>query len=392
MKSEKSPAGLWRAELLIQGDTLPFNFELEISDSGNTIYLLNADEKLRVDDVKIDGDSLIADMHIFDTRINAKITGTTMIGTFQKNYVDNYILEFKAQKGNNYRFLTNPQTDFDISGRWEVQFASLLEDSIKSIGEFSQNGSKVKGTFLTTTGDYRFLEGEMQGNTLMLSCFDGEHAFLFKAQLNENGELEGIFRSGKTWNETWSAMRNENIKLDDPYGLTYLKEGHDAFEFSLPDMNGDTLNFGLETFQDKVVLVQILGTWCPNCMDETKYLSDWYQKNEANAEIIGVAFEKKNDLDYARSRINLVKSKLGADYTFLFGGVSDKDHASSVFPMLNEISSFPTLIILDKKHRVRKIHTGFSGPGTGKHFEEFKYEFESFMDLLIAESHSGDTK
>ena len=50
------------------------------------------------------------------------------------------------------------------------------------MGEFSQAGDSVAGTFLTETGDHRFLAGQVRGAEMYLSTFDGAHAFLYKAR------------------------------------------------------------------------------------------------------------------------------------------------------------------------------------------------------------------
>ncbi len=378
-------SGPWRAELYLQDDSLPFNFIIEDSNDPK-MWLLNGDEKILVEDVRINNDSILASMHIFDTELRAKITGNTMSGVFEKKYAQGYVLPFSAQKGLKYRFSDNPNSNRSIDGKWAVQFESEMEDSTLAIGKFVQDGSLVEGTFLTLTGDYRFLEGEIDSDELKLSCFDGEHAFLFRAKLDENDQLRGYFKSGISWNETWTAHRDESIELKDAYQLTYLKEGYDGIYFSFPDMNGDTVKFPNAKFEGKVVLVQIFGTWCPNCMDETKFLANWYDKNkDRGLEVLAVAFERKNDLKYASERVNKVKEKLGADYTFLFGGPSDKQAASEAFPMLNQVMSFPTLIFIDRKGNVRKIHTGFSGPGTGLYYEKFVEEFEMLSEELLDE-------
>ncbi|MEQ8358888.1 MAG: TlpA disulfide reductase family protein [Cytophagales bacterium] len=378
-------SGNWRAELYLQNDTLPFNFILEDSVDLK-LSLVNGDEKILVEEVLIERDSIIASMHIFDTELRAKIIGNTMSGVFEKKYSQGYVLPFTAQKGPKYRFSDNPKSNLNIDGKWAVQFESELEDSTLAIGEFVQDGSLVEGTFLTLTGDYRFLEGEINTDELKLSCFDGEHAFLFKARLDENDQLKGYFKSGLSWNETWTAHRDDSIELKDAYQLTYLKEGYDSIYFAFPDMNGDTVVFPNPLYEGKVVLVQIFGTWCPNCMDETKFLANWYKKNkDRGLEILAVAFERKNDLDYAAERVQKVKDKLGADYKFLFGGPSDKQAASEAFPMLNQVMSFPTLIFIDRKGNVRKIHTGFSGPGTGMYYKKFLEEFEILSEELLGE-------
>jgi len=53
--------------------------------------------------------------------------------------------------------------------------------------------------------------------------------------------------------------------------------------------------------------------------------------------------------------------------------------------MLNKVVSYPTTIFIDKKGKVRKIHTGFNGPATGDKYIAFKEDFESFVEMLLGE-------
>jgi hypothetical protein len=102
-------------------------------------------------------------------------------------------------------------------------------------------------------------------------------------------------------------------------------------------------------------------------------------------EIIGLAYERKPDFAYAKSRVQKMKELMGVDYEVLIAGVSTTESASESLPMLNQIISFPTSIVIDKKGAVRKIHTGFNGPATGKYYDDFVKEFNSLMDTLVKE-------
>jgi thiol-disulfide isomerase/thioredoxin len=168
--------------------------------------------------------------------------------------------------------------------------------------------------------------------------------------------------------------------------LTYLKEGYDQIEFSFPGLDGKPVTLQDEKYQNKVVMLQIFGTWCPNCMDETKFYADWYDKNkDKGVEIIGLAYEAKDDFEYAKARVEKMKQKYNVGYDYVIAGIYDKEAAAKTLPMLNHVLSFPTTIFIDKKGKVRRIHTGFSGPATGKYYEEFVDEFNSFMNTLINE-------
>ena len=218
----------------------------------------------------------------------------------------------------------------------------------------------------------------------MLSTFDGEHAYLFKARLQDDGSLQGNFWSGISYHTTWTAQRDENAQLPDANDLTYLKEGYDQLSFTFPDLEGESVSLSDSQYQDKVILVQLFGTWCPNCMDETKFLTEWYDQNkERGVEIIGLAYERKDDFDYASSRVKKMVDKLDVGYDFLIAGVSDKEKAAETLPMLNRVMSFPTLIYIDQKGKVQNIHTGFSGPGTGEYYDDFVKEFNERMDALL---------
>jgi len=381
-------AGIWRATLGMQGQTLPFTFDLkEVGTSQNgepryELFLQNAEEELRVDEVYLEGDSVRVPMHIFDTEFVAKNEGNRWVGYWQKNYDEDYQLPFEAVAGEDYRFApVSSETSAEISGKWAVQFA---DDSLASVGVFEQQGNHVTGSFLTSTGDYRFLEGNVIDGQLMLSAFDGEHAFLFKAQLQDDGTLIGDFWSGSHYHTTWTARPDESATLADANTLTYLKEGYDRLAFTFPNLEGDSVSLSDPKYEDKVVLVQLFGTWCPNCMDETKFLTEWYQNNQnRGVEIIGLAYERKDDFAYASRRVQKMVDKLNVPYDFLIAGVSDKEKAAETLPMLNRIMSFPTLIYINRDGEVANIHTGFSGPGTGEYYEKFVQEFNERMDKLL---------
>ena len=377
--------GIWRGELSIQNQQLPFNFELAREGQTFKVYLHNAEERLLLDEINVVGDTVTMAMHIFDADIKAKIEGNRLSGYWKKNYVEDYEIPFQAQPDTPYRFAgehTNPDA---FVGRWGVTLVHE-GDTAQTVAIFDREGNQVVGTFLTPTGDYRYLEGGVIEGKLRLSTFDGGHAFLFVAEAGEGGTLRGDFWSGKSWHETWTAVRDENASLPSANELTYLKKGYDRIDFRFPDLQGDTLSPFHPRFADKALILQIFGTWCPNCMDETKFLSQWYKDNkERDVEILGLAYEVKDDYAYARARILKMKEKLGIDYDFVVAGVSNKEKASRTLPMLNRIMAFPTTIYLDRDKNVVKIHTGFTGPGTGPYYEQFVKEFNATVDEMLGD-------
>ncbi|AWV99531.1 peroxiredoxin family protein [Arcticibacterium luteifluviistationis] len=388
-ENKKNIDGVWRAEVPTLIGPIPFNLEIETKNDTIKVYAINADEKLELDNAFFKNDSLHITMEVFDAEIVAHVSDKTMHGIYTKKLDDNSNRTgaFSASMGDSYRFTADSETaKHDVSGKWQVSFTEPEGKIYPAVGIFSQKGNKVTGTFLTSTGDYRFLDGNVVGDSLKLSCFDGTHIFLFKAKINENKLEGGRFSSSLLYKETWEGVKDDNAKLPDPDSLTFIKAGFDKFELSFKNTKGETISLSDAQYKDKVVLVQILGSWCPNCMDESKFYVKWLKENpEKDVEIIGLAFEKSTEPDIAYPKIDKMKKRFGMEYEVLLAGTIDKEDANKSLPMLNHIMSYPTTIYLDKKHHVRKIHTGFSGPGTGEYYAQFTEDFERFMELLISE-------
>ncbi len=379
-------SGVWRGEIIAQENRIPFNFEVIKNEGSYKIQLINGAERLDIDGIDILGDSLFFNMHIFDISIKAKIYEDSLVGSYTKNYADNYVLPFKAIYGREGRF-DNTESSNIFDGTWETTFKTEEGKENSAIGVFKLEGKALRGTFLSKTGDYRYLDGYTVKDTMNLYSFDGNHIYKFRAFKENDSILKGEFWSGKTSYKTFVSVKNDTAKLPDANSLTYLKEGYDKIEFSFPDLNGKMTSLDDEKYKDKIVILQILGTWCPNCMDETKFLSEWYNKNQSKeVEIIGLAYEIKPEFEYARDRVLTMKEKLNVPYDFLIAGTSTTKSASESLPMLNKVMSFPTSIIIDKKGKVRRIHTGFSGPATEVYYEEFVDDFNQFMKELIDES------
>jgi thiol-disulfide isomerase/thioredoxin len=384
-KDKKIQKGHWRTELLLNdNDTLPFTFYYY--NDIEKLVIINASEKIELENIKISGNIISVKFPIFNSEFIGTIKSKKLIEGFWHNYSKglDYKIPFISTFGVFNRFLTTQSNSESFTGKWEVNFNYSDSNNIeKAIGLFEEQKGVIHGTFLTETGDYRFLGGTSYGSTLKMSCFDGSHAFLFKSVL-KNDTLWGSFLSGNHYKTNWYAVKNENFELRDPEKLTYVVNDS-PLEFKFKDINNNDYVYPNKSTDNKVVLIQILGTWCPNCMDETNFLTSIYRKYKENIEIIGVGFETgKTDLEKLKT-LTKYKTHMGVDYSLLLGGDACKPCAVEKFPMLNNIMSFPTLLIIDKKGEIRKIHTGFSGPSTGKYYTEFVEHTTQFIEELIEE-------
>ena len=377
--------GKWRAILKVQDNReLPFLFEVT---QDSVIKIFNAEEEIEVDEIIYNGDSILIKMPVFEGYIEGVYTANTIDANFIKPSLDR-VVPFHAERTDEDRFISKASANVNISGNWESVFSrGVAGDEYVAKGIFSQKGDVVTGTFRTTTGDYRYLEGVVKGDSLHLSTFDGAHAFLFTAKITDS-TMSGVFYSGNHFQEPFDARKNVDYELPDPDSLTFLKEGYDALSFNFPDESGKIYSLEDPMFKDQVTVVQILGSWCPNCLDETKFFNQYYNENKSkDIKFIGLAFEYAKTEDKAFKSIKRLKEKIGVNYPIVLAqyGTSDKEKAQEKLPMLNHVLSYPTSIFIDKKGNVRKIHTGFNGPATGDKYVKFKKEFDDFINELLSE-------
>ena len=392
--------GPWRGELAVQGQQLPFLFEVKTEAGQPVVYLinkgLNGEERLRCPEISAAGDSVTVKLHVFDAALVVRADGAGKLkGAWVKYDTKGpYRVPLVAVAGNEQLFQGSIDKRTSFTGTWQTEFKDATGRTYPAVGIFKQDGSSVTGTFLTSTGDYRYLAGQADGSKVHLSTFDGSHAFLFNGQFhngtgvgNTIDSITGDYFSGKSGHEQWAAHLAPEAKLPDADTLTYLKKGESRLNFKFPSIiQGSSISPTDAKYRGKVVVVQVLGSWCPNCMDETAYLAPWYDKNkQRGVEIIGLGYERSPDYTKAAPRLRKLKERYNIGYDLAVAGVSNKDSVAKSMPQLAKFLGFPTTIFIDKKGAVRKIHTGFSGPGTGKYYTDETAAFNQEIDKLLKE-------
>lgn len=410
--------GDWRAVLASPGGDLPFTLRIVQEDATGELYAvaLNGDEEAPFSSVTRNGDEVVLAIDWYDSKIVATLSGDgqqdalRMDGLWRKTVPEGAsILAFWAVQGDTSRFLPAPdaaetpegsvqpaaqdagaQPVPSIDGSWSAVFTDA-EGTEKALGEFRQEGEHVTGTFLTPTGDYRFLEGDYRAGLLRLSTFDGAHAFLFRARAQADGTLEGDFWSRDNYHATWTGRRLEREAprhdvLPDPYELAHLAQPEPTIDFTFPDLEGRPVSLDDPRFQGKVVLVNLFGSWCPNCNDEAPLLAKWHRRyRDEGLEIVGLAFEFTGNPERDRKVVGKFAERHGIEYPLLLAGTSDKADAAKTLGFLDRVVAYPTTIFVGRDGEVRRIHSGFAGPGTGDHHTRMTRELEALVEELLAE-------
>jgi thiol-disulfide isomerase/thioredoxin len=202
----------------------------------------------------------------------------------------------------------------------------------------------------------------------------------------EGSLLQGTFYSGIHWQESWFAVRNPDFKLKSAEEITIIKNPSEKIELSFPGLDKKMVSLDDKRFANKPLIIQVMGSWCPNCMDESRYLSEVYETYKGQGlEIIALAFEKTTDFEKAKTLVTRMKDRLKMKYTVLLTLQTGKDKASESLSFVNKIAAFPTTLFLNKEHKVVKVHTGFNGPATGNEYLSFKESTEALIRKLIKE-------
>ena len=392
--SDTIKPGTYRVVLQLPGGELPFGLDLEREGERWTAFLINGPERLKVSEVAVNGSHLEIKMPGYENRLTAAASGSQLEGEVVLNKLggNDQHLPLHAQFKQTYRFFPPPSPPVtDVSGRWSVTFSTDDGKEETAVGEFSQSNDVVTGTFLADGGDHRYLAGQVHGDELYLSTFDGAHAFLYKAKISgPDSALAGDFWFGTALHERWTAKRDANAALRDSYSITTMRASTPAFDFAFPDLAGNTVTSKDAKFHDKVLVIAIAGSWCPNCHDEAAFLEPLYQEYRSKGlEVVSLMFEHFGDFERAAAATTRFRQQYGIEYTTLIAGVSDLDEAGKKLPMLSQFYGFPTTVLVDRKGQVRKIHTGFSGPATGEHYTQFVAEFKKNLELLLAETPGG---
>jgi thiol-disulfide isomerase/thioredoxin len=320
----------YKAILKVQDNQkIPFIFEIK-----NHFFLTisNANEIISVDKITYYNDSIRIQMPVFEGYIIAKIENYFLKESFIKPSLDRFI-SFEANK-NSVRFSSKNKVSKNITGSRETVFSkNFVDEKYIEKGIFNQNKDNVTRTFRTTTGDYRYLEDIVDGDSLKFSTFNGAHAFLFSTKITDF-TLNGFFYSENHWKEPFTIKLNNAYELPNVNNLTFIREGSEDFDFSFPDTIGRIVSLSDPKFQNKAVIIQIMRTWCPNCLNESKFLVNYLEENPTKKiAVIPFAFEVAKTRKIALERINRLKEKAGIKYPVIlaqYGSSADNKLAQQI--------------------------------------------------------------
>jgi thiol-disulfide isomerase/thioredoxin len=375
-------AGLWNATLNLNGTEIPF--KIEFSGDGSNIkgWFFNGDEHENSTGGKFENGSLVLSFDTYASELKATLKDGALNGEYSTRGKPLPIHAVRAV----------PEAPFkvkapDISGLWYLEGVSSRKHDEKA-WQFvvQQQGATVSGAILRVDGDTGTLTGSYQDGKFVLSHFSGGRPALVVVTPESDGTL-AVELKGQHHEGLISAVRPDQARakgLDLPTDAdqhTRVVDPTKPFTFSFPDLNGKIVSNTDERFRGKVLLVNITGSWCPNCHDEDAFLPALYDKYHAQGlEVVALDFEEAEQLaDPIRLR-TLVK-EYGTKYSVLLGGKTST--AKDKLPQAADWDSWPTTFFVGRDGLVKFVHAGFPSPGSGELYKKQKEEFIAKVEQLL---------
>jgi len=379
--AQQSLTGLWDAVVRVNDVEVPFRMEFAGSGPDVKGSFFNGDERVTSTSGRFEDGNLVLSFDEYETRLEAKLSGGVLEGQYLRG-TRGAPYPFRAK-----RFTPAPADAANvpaIGGLWNVQVKSSKGESAWQM-IVRQSGAEASAAILRVDGDTGTLTGRYADGRFVLSHFSGARPLRLELAPQPDGTLTVVQNSDKPL----TAVRSDVARAkglpepSDPSQFTSVKDPTEPLRFNFPDLNGRTVTNADERFRGKVVLVNITGSWCPNCHDEVPFLVELYRRyHDRGLEIVGLSFEEAAQLKNP-TRLKAFIKRYGVDYTVLLAG-EPKD-APDKLPQAVNLNSFPTTFFVGRDGRVRGVTAGFPGKASGKFHDDAKAEIAARIERMLAE-------
>ena len=377
-------AGRWDGT--IQFDDYKISFPIEFSGEGAHVQasFFNGDERVTSTAGKLDGNTLSVRFEHYATELDATVTDGVLKGTYGSKR--NGFHDIEARPHQDAPLI--PTKIPDIAGLWDIPNESPKgEHAWRLI--VRQTGPETSAAILRVDGDTGAIVGSYNDGKFVLNHFDGARAYILEITPRQDGTLALSLRGGHSPAKDYIAVRAVEARSKgipeptDPEKHTRVKDENQAFQFSFPDVDGNIVSSTDPQFKNKVVIVNITGSWCPNCHDEAPFLVDLYRRYHAlGLEIVALDFEEPEQLA-DKTRLRAFIKNYGIEYTYLIGG--EPKELQAKITQAENLNSWPTTFFLGRDGKVRLVHAGFAAPASGEFNTRLKTEVTQTVEHLLSE-------
>jgi peroxiredoxin len=382
-RSVPDATGVWDATVTVHDVDVPFLFEIAHEEGRLSAWFFDGEVKVKSsDDSVLAGSQITFTFPQYGTMLNATLEGDRLSGMYDRGTRGPGYL-FKAHRHVAPSALSGDVPS--IAGDWRILTETTLGEKAWRF-VVRQNGADVNGAIMRVDGDTGMLTGGYEHGAFTMSHFSGARPLVLTIEPRADGSLH-IVESGTTsyvaWKEDVAAARGMPEPAD-PTTHLRVRDPEEKFRFSFPDLTGRIVTDEDPRFHDKVVIVSVTGSWCPNCHDEAPFLAELYTtRRERGVEIVGLAFEEAGQLANPE-RLRAFIAQFGLTYTFLLAG--EPENAAALLPQAVNLDTFPATFVLGRDGRVRATHAGYASKATGAAYADEQKAFVAEIDRLLQES------
>ena len=384
LPAAQSPAGLWEATIDVGGTQIPFRLELSGSGSSVKGWFFNGDDRETSTSGTFDNGSLLLTFASLDGVLTASVKGGALDGQYTQRGKSQAVHAVRAVP--RAKAIGNIP---DIGGLWflhNVNSSKKGEQAWRLI--LRQQGADVSGAILRVDGDTGTLTGTYQDGRFVLSHFSGARPSLLVITPRADGtlvaELAGNTAASRKVMTAMRPVESRAKGLPEPTDAdkhTGMRDPSQPLAFSFPDLNGRIVANTDPRFRNKVLLVNISGSWCPNCHDEAPFLVELYRKyHDRGLEIVALSFEEPEQLANP-VRLRAFIQRYGIQYTVLVGGET-KSAAEKLTNAL-DWDAWPTTFFVGRDGLVKGVHAGFPSRGSGDLYQQAKQSFIAEVEDLL---------
>jgi peroxiredoxin len=398
--------GTWEGSADVRGHEVPLRLQITGPASDLHAALLNGAEKSPASSAIFEDGKLLLTFNYFARTLEATLAKDQLTGTFGSTSAGPHASPRVSIALHRATSISSASTDGPgIHGDWEIAVSSAkgeaawqlrLEPATKAAAP-----ATVRAVIQRIDGDTGSLYGAWDGHQYTLSHFTAAGPALYSVIPQNNGQPSGSFDGTLLVSNLLapdaqkaqardlvarrpSDARRQNLAAPtDSTEQTRVKDPSAPFTFSFPNLFGKQVSSSDPEFHDKVIIVAIGGSWCPNCHDEAPFLESLYKQfHSKGLEIVNLSFEEEDQLQDP-TRLRAFIQRYGITYPVLVAGTPDQ--LTERITQADHLNCWPTSFILGRDGRVRQVHAGFAGPANPPAHQQLQHEVTSLVEKLLAE-------